>query len=177
MRKEDKHNVVAQLKSYLVEYPNFYLTDIADLDASLTSNLRRACSKGGVKLVMVKNTLMRLALNETITGDQDFSPLYDTLKGCTAVMFSESANMPAKVIKNFLKDNKDLGKPALKAAYVQESLYIGADNLDTLVSIKSKEELLADIVALLEAPTMNVLSSLESAAQTIHGVLDTLENK
>lgn len=174
MRKENKATVIEQLKSYVEQYPNFYLVNIESLNALLTSDLRRACNKNDIKLVVVKNTLMRRALSES---NVDFAEMYSSLKGNTAVMFAETANAPAKVVKDFLKENKELGRPALKAAYVQESFYIGADNLDALVNIKSREELIADIVALLEAPIMNVVSSLESGAQTIHGVLETLENR
>ena len=175
MRKEDKASVMEQLKSYIAEYPNFYLTDIEALNAELTGKLRLACFKNGVKLVVVKNTLLRKALSES--DGAGYSELYDALKGNTAVMFSQTANVPAKVIKEFRKKEKDVEKPALKAAYVQESVYLGADKLDELVNIKSKEELIADVIALLEAPVMNVLSSLDSGAQTIHGVLDTLEKR
>ncbi len=175
MRKEDKATAIEQIKAYVAEYPNFYLTDIEALNADLTSRLRRECNKNGIKLFVVKNTLMRRALSESDVFD--FAELYGSLKGNTAVMFSHTANAPAKVIKDFLKENKELGKPGLKAAFVQESIYVGAENLDALVNIKSREELIADVVALLEAPIMNVISSLESGAQTIHGVLDTLEKK
>lgn len=175
MRKEDKATVIEQLKSYIAEYPNFYFTDIEALNADATSRLRRQCYKSEIKLVVVKNTLMRRALSESDVFD--FSEIYSSLKGNTAVMFSHTANSPAKVIKDFRKENKELGKPDLKAAYVQESIYLGADNLDALVNIKSREELIADVIALLEAPVMNVMSSLDSGAQTIHGVLDSLEKK
>lgn len=174
MRKENKATVIDQLKSYVEQYPNFYLVDIESLNASLTSDLRRACNKGNIKLVVVKNTLMRRALSET---NVDFAEIYSALKGNTAVMFAETPNAPAKIVKDFQKDNKDLGKPALKAAYVQESFYVGAENLDALVNIKSREELIGDVIALLEAPIKNLVSSLESGAQTIHGVLETLENR
>ncbi len=174
MRKEDKGAVIGQLTEYIGQYPHFYLTDIAALNAEKTSQLRRNCNKNGVKLVLVKNTLLRAAL---AASDVDFSSLYSYLKGNTAVMFSEAANSPAKVIKDFTKDTKGEGKPWLKAAYVQESFYLGKENLDALVSIKSKNELIADVVALLQSPAKNVIASLQSAGQTIHGVLKTLEEK
>lgn len=174
MRKEVKGTVVEKLSAYLAQYPHFYLADIEALDAAKTAELRAACNKESIKLVVVKNTLMRRALADF---DVDFSELYGSLKGNTCVMFSESANAPARVIKEFAKANKELGKPALKAAYAQESVYVGAQNLDALVAIKSKEELLADVVALLQSPAKNVISALKSADQTILGVLKTLEER
>ena len=173
MRKEDKGVIIEQLTATLKEYPNFYLTDIEAIDAEKTSKLRRECFKNEVKLVVVKNSLLKKAL-ENIEGD--FSPLHDALKGNTAVMFSQVANAPARLIKDFTKDTKGEGKPQLKGAYVQESFY-GADALEQLVNIKSKKELIADVIALLESPTKNVISALQSSGQTIHGLLKTLEER
>lgn len=176
MRKEDKSTVIEQLTATLKEYPNFYLTDIEALDAEKTSKLRRVCYKQEVKLVVVKNTLLKKAL-ENIEGD--FSSLDDALKGNTAVMFAQAANAPARLIKEFTKDVKkgEEGKPKLKAAYVQESFYIGAENLEALVNIKSKNELIGDVIALLQSPAKNVVSALTSSGQTIHGLLKTLEER
>ena len=173
MRKEDKGVIIEQLTTTLKEYPNFYLTDIEAIDAEKTSKLRRECFKNEVKLVVVKNSLLKKAL-ENIEGD--FSPLHDALKGNTAVMFSQVANAPARLIKDFTKDTKGEGKPQLKGAYVQESFY-GADALEQLVNIKSKKELIADVIALLESPAKNVISALQSSGQTIHGLLKTLEER
>jgi large subunit ribosomal protein L10 len=170
MRKEDKSTVVKQLVATVGEYTNFYLTDIATLNAAGTSNLRRECNKQDIKLVVVKNTLFKKALEE-ISGD--FSALDPALKGNTAVMFSNNANSPAKLIKSFSKT----GIPSLKAAYVQEGFYVGAENLDLLVSIKSKNELIGDVIALLQSPAKNVISALQSGGQTIHGVLKTLSER
>ena len=175
MKKETKSTVIEQLHSYIESYPNFYLTNIEALNAEKTSELRRLCNKSGVKLVVVKNTLMRRALSEI--DSVDYAELYESLKGNTAVMFSEVANAPAKAIKAFRSDNKELGRPDLKAAYVQEGFYIGADQLEALVNIKSREELIADILAMLEGPIQGVLGQLDSAAGTIHGVLDTLAER
>ncbi len=174
MRKEDKSAIIGQLTDTLKEYSNFYLTDIEALNAEKTSALRRECFKQEVKLVVVKNTLLQKAL-ENVEGD--FSPLTESLKGNTAIMFSNVANGPARLIKDFTKDTKGEGKPQLKAAYVQESFYVGAENLDALVNIKSKNELIADVIALLESPAKNVISALQSSGQTIHGVLKTLEER
>jgi large subunit ribosomal protein L10 len=121
--------------------------------------------------LVVKNTLLRKAL-ESLDGD--YSPLYPTLKGSTSIMFSNTGNAPAKLIKSF---GKDSGIPALKAAYVEESFYVGAENLDALVSIKSKNELIADVIALLQSPAKNVVSALQSGGSTIHGVLKTLAER
>ncbi|WP_297726274.1 50S ribosomal protein L10 [uncultured Porphyromonas sp.] len=175
MKKETKSTVIEQLHEYIERYPNFYLTNIEALNAEKTSELRRLCNKSGVKLVVVKNTLMRRALSEI--DSVNFAELYESLKGNTAVMFSEVANAPAKAIKAFRSDNKELGRPDLKSAYVQEGFYIGADQLEALVNIKSREELIADIVAMLEGPIQGVLGQLDSAAGTIHGVLDTLAER
>jgi len=171
MKKEDKTAVIKQIAATIGEYTHFYLTDIATLNASRTSSLRRECYKENIKLVVVKNTLFKKALEQS---DADFSALDPALKGNTAIMFSNNANSPAKLIKSFAKGT-DI--PKLKAAYVQEGFYIGAENLDLLVSIKSKNELIADIIALLQSPAKNVISALSSGGQTIHGVLKTLAER
>ena len=171
MKKEDKTVVIKQIAATLGEYTNFYLTDIATLNASKTSSLRRECYKEDIKLVVVKNTLFKKALEQS---DKDFSALDPALKGNTAIMFSNNANSPAKLIKSF---SKGIDYPKLKAAYVQEGFYVGAENLDLLVSIKSKNELIADVIALLQSPAKNVISALSSGGQTIHGVLKTLAER
>ena len=158
MRKENKGVVVEQLKGFLSEYPHFYLTNIEGLDAAKTAQLRRACNKGGIRLVVAKNTLLRRALSESET---DFATLYAALKGNTAIMFTTVANAPAKIIKDFAKDKKEESKLRLKAAYAETGFY-GPDQLAELVSIKSKEELIADVVALLQSPIRNVVSALEN---------------
>ncbi|MDR2058225.1 MAG: 50S ribosomal protein L10 [Dysgonamonadaceae bacterium] len=171
MKKEDKLVVIEQLATIIGQYTNFYLTDIATLNARATSSLRRECYKEDIKLVVVKNTLFKKALEQSET---DFSALDPALKGNTAIMFSNNANSPAKLIKTFAKGT-DI--PKLKAAYVQESFYVGAGNLDLLVSIKSKNELIADVIALLQSPAKNVISALSSGGQIIHGVLKTLSER
>lgn len=174
MKKEDKSTVVEKVSALLNEYPHFYIVDIESMNAEKTAKLRRICNKGEIKLLVVKNTLLRRGMSESNT---DFSEFYQILKGNTALMFSQNANSPAKVIKEFLKEEKELGKPLLKGAYVQETTYIGSEHLEALTTIKSREELIADVVALLESPIKNVVSSLQSAGQTIHGVLKTLEER
>ena len=172
MKKEDKAIVIENIVATLKEYPNFYLVETAGLDAAKTSELRRACAKADIKLLVVKNTLLHKAL-EQIEGD--FSELYPALAGPTSLMCTTVANAPAKLIKDFVK--KDDTLPALKAAYVEETVYVGADQLDTLATIKSKNELIADVVALLQSPAKNVISALSGAGQKLHGILETLSEK
>lgn len=167
MKKELKDTIIAELGAKLKEYPHFYLVDIAGLNAEKTSELRRKCFKSEIKLIVVKNNLLHRAL---MGADVDFEPLYGSLKGSTAVMFTQTANTPAKLLKDYTKD----GVPALKAAYAEESFFVGADKLEELASLKSKNELIADVVALLQSPAKNVVSALQSGANTIHGVLKTL---
>ena len=167
MRKEDKGAIISQLAEVVKQYGHFYLVDTTAMDAAATSELRRKCFKANIKMVVVKNTLLEKALM-TIEG-VDYSPLFGSLKGTTAVMFSEVANAPAKLLKEY----KD-GVPSLKAAYAEEGMYVGADQLEALANIKSKNEVIADIVALLQSPAKNVISALQSGGNTIHGVLKTL---
>ena len=167
MRKEDKAIIIEQLGEKLKEYAHFYLVDVTGLNAEATSALRRKCFGSDIKMVVVKNTLLHKALE---ASEQDFSALYGSLKGTTAVFFSNVANVPAKLLKEVGKE----GIPALKAAYAEEGIYVGADQLDTLCAIKSKNEVIAEIVSLLQSPAKNVISALQSGGQTIHGVLKTL---
>lgn len=166
MRKEDKGAIIAQLAETVKEYAHFYLVDTTAMDATATSDLRRKCFKSEVKLVVVKNSLLNKALTSL---DVDFSPLLGSLKGTTAVMFTNVANLPAKLLKEY----KD-GSPSLKAAYAEEGFYVGADQLDALANIKSKNEVIADVIALLQSPAKNIVSALQTGGNTIHGVLKTL---
>jgi large subunit ribosomal protein L10 len=171
MKSSDKKVIINNLQEQIDSYNHFYLADISGLNAENTSDLRRQCFNQNVKLVVVKNTLLRKALEKsTLEVDE----IYDALKGNTSVMFCENANTPAKLIKDFSKKHK---KPVLKAAYVQESVYMGADHLDALIAVKSKDELIADVVALLQSPMNTLLSQLKSGGNIIHGVLDTLKEK
>ena len=167
MRKEDKSTIIEQIAATVKEYGHFYLVDTTAMNAADTSALRKECFKADIKLMVVKNALLHKALESL---EADYSPLYDSMKGTTAVMFCNTANAPAKLIKNKAKN----GIPGLKAAYAEEGFYIGADQLDALVAIKSKNEVIADIVALLQSPAKNVISALQSGGNTIHGVLKTL---
>ena len=167
MKKEVKDTIIVELGQKLKEYPHFYLVDVHGLNAEATSDLRRKCFKAGIKMVVVKNTLLHQALE---ASDVDFEPIYGALKGSTAVMFAQTANVPAKLLKEVGKD----GIPGLKGAYAEEGFYVGADQLETLCAIKSKNEVIAEVIALLQSPAKNVISALSGAGQTIHGVLKTL---
>jgi large subunit ribosomal protein L10 len=171
MTREEKSKVIENLTAQLSENPIIYLADISTLNANSTSNLRRACFKAGVKLEVVKNTLLAKAME---ISDKDFGDLSETLVGNTSIMFSETGNAPAKVIKEFRKKSD---KPLLKGAYVEESVYVGDDQLDNLVNIKSKEELLGEIIGLLQSPAKNVISALKSGGNTIAGIVKTLSEK
>ena len=172
MKKEDKSLVIEKIAATLKEYSCFYVTETAGLNAEKTAELRKACFKADVKLMVVKNTLLKKAL-ETLDGD--FSELYPVLKGSSSLMCSNVGNAPAKLIKSVLK--KDDTLPRLKAAYVEETIYVGADQLETLANIKSKNELIADVIALLQSPAKNVVSALTSGGTKLHGILETLSNK
>jgi len=171
MRREEKDALVESLAEQIKEYSHFYLTDIAQLDAADTSSLRRKCFENQIKLVVVKNTLLKRALQ---MSEGNFEELFPVLKGATSIMFTNSANVPAKLIREFRKEHD---KPVLKGAYVQESVYVGDNILDMLISVKSKEELIGDIVLLLQSPAKNVVSALQSGANKLHGVLETLSKK
>jgi large subunit ribosomal protein L10 len=175
MKKEDKSAIIKQLESTIGEYAHFYLADIAGLNASQTSNLRRVCYKENIRLLVVKNTLLQKALDNSSV---DFSELYGSLKGETSLMLSNVANVPAKVISDFSKQKSNkLKKPILKAAYVEESFYIGENYLEALIHVKSKNELIGEIIGLLQSPAKNVISALQSGGNTIHGVLKTLAER
>jgi len=171
MKRSEKLEVIEQLTNEINSYNHFYIADISGLNAEVTSNLRRLCDKREVKLVVVKNTLFRKALENSV---KNASELYDVLKDTTSILFSNSGNVPAKLIKEFAKKNK---KPVFKAAYVEECAYIGENQLDALVDIKSKEELIGGIISMLQSPMKNVVSALQSGGQTISGVLKTLEQR
>ena len=172
MTREEKSQVIEDLTGKLTENNVIYLADISGLNASDTSNLRRACFKAGVKLAVVKNTLLAKAME---SSDKDFGELPTVLKGNTSMMFSEASNAPAKVIKEFRKGKQE--KPILKGAYIEESIYVGDDQLDSLVNIKSKEELIGEIIGLLQSPAKNVISALQSGGGKLHGILQTLSER
>jgi large subunit ribosomal protein L10 len=171
MTREEKSVVIEELTVQLADNANIYLTDISGLDAATTSRLRRACFKSNIRLAVVKNTLLEKAME---ASDRDFGDLNTTLKGNTSVMYSETGNAPAKVIKEFRKKSE---KPLLKGAFIEETVYIGDDLLDALVDIKSREELLGEIIGLLQSPAKNVISALKSSGGTIAGIVKTLSER
>ena len=171
MRREDKAVIIDNLATRLKEANHFYLTDVSDLNAEQTSQLRRKCFEKNVELLVVKNTLLRKAMEQIGT---DYSELFGQLKGATSIMFTEVANVPGKLIKEF---RAKCDKPILKGAYVEQSFYIGDDQIETLAHIKSKSELIADIIALLQSPAKNVVSALQSSGQNLTGILKTLSEK
>jgi large subunit ribosomal protein L10 len=162
MKKEDKNIVIDQILEGSNGYSHFYIADAAGLTADLTSDIRRACFKRDIKLVVVKNTLLKKALEKK---EGDFSALYPVLEGPTALILSNTGNAPAKLIKEFSKKNK-AGKPTLKAAYVEEGFYVGPEQLDVLASIKSKNELIGDIITLLQSPMRNIISALQAREES-----------
>ncbi len=172
MKKEDKAVIIKHIADTINSYNGFYLVETAGLDAEKTQALREACFKADIKLLVVKNTLLHKAL-EGMEGD--FSELYAALKGSTSLMCTNVGNAPAKLLKDFVKKGDTL--PVLKGAYVEETVYLGADQLDALASIKSKNELIGDVMALLQSPAKNVISALQSGAGKLHGILETLSKK
>ena len=171
MRREEKTAIIDSLAERLKEYSHFYLTDTAELNAADTSALRRKCFENDIKLVVVKNTLLKRALEQS---GINFQELYPILKGTTSIMFTNAGNTPAKLIREFRREH---AKPVLKGAYVQESIYLGDNMLDALISLKSKQELIGDIILLLQSPAKNVISALQSGGNKIHGVLETLQKR
>lgn len=171
MKKEEKDLLINSLEAILSSNPHIYLTDISGLDAESTSNLRRLAFKKGIKMVVVKNSLLKKAMEKS---NKDFEPLFEVLKGGTSLMLSEVGNAPAKMIKEFRKKSD---KPILKGAYVEESIYIGDNELDVLVGIKSKDELIGDLIALLQSPAKNVISALSSGGDILAGVVKTLSER
>jgi large subunit ribosomal protein L10 len=171
MTKEEKNQFIDILDKSIQENSNFYLADISGLSAEESSNLRRLCFKREVSLQVVKNTLLKIALEK---NDSNYEELYDVLKGNTSIMFTDAANAPAKVIKEFRKKHD---KPVFKAAHLDSSFYIGEEYLDTLSELKSKNELIAEIVALLQSPAKNVISSLQSGGSKLSGIVKTLAER
>jgi large subunit ribosomal protein L10 len=171
MRKEDKKQLIENLTQLLDENHNFYLTDVSELNAEDTGKLRRLCFKYGIRMQVVKNTLLRKAME---SAGKDYQELYGTLKGNTSIMFAEAGNAPAKLIKEFRKSSE---RPILKGAFIEEMTYLGDEQLNFLVAIKSKDELIADVIALLQSPAKNVVSALQSGGGKLAGILKTLSEK
>jgi len=171
MNKEEKAKAVEELKGQLADYKSIYLTDIAGLNAVQSSKLRRECFNYNVKLSVVKNTFLERAMSES---ENEFGELKELLKGNTAIMLSEIANSPAKVIKKFRKGGD---KPILKGAFVDEAIYIGDEHIEALFNLKSKEEVIGEIITLLQSPAKNVISALKSSSSKIAGLVKTLSEK
>ena len=171
MNKQEKVKAVEELKGQLDDFKSIYLTDIAGLNAVQTSKLRRECFNSNVKLSVVKNTFLERAMNES---ENDFGELKDLLNGNTTVMLSSIGNSPAKVIKKFRKDGD---KPILKGAFVDEAIYIGDEHIEALFNLKSKEEVIGEIITLLQSPAKNVISALKSSSGKIAGLVKTLSEK
>jgi large subunit ribosomal protein L10 len=171
MRKEDKNQLIESLTEELKAAKYVYVTDISDMNVEKTSKLRRLCFKKEVKLVVVKNALLQKAMEKS---GKDFGTLYDVLKGHTSIMIAEQGSTPAKLIKEFRKTSD---KPKLKGAYVEEMTFIGDNQLDALIAIKTKNELIADVILALNSPARNVISALQSGGQKISGVLKTLSER
>lgn len=171
MRREEKHEIVDELSSLLAEKKNFYVADISDLSVNDTNALRRLCFERGIEIQVVKNTLIRKALEKAEMFQDDMGGV---LKGSSSIMFSDNFTAPAKLIQEFRKAHP---KPVLKAAFIEESLYVGDNQLDTLLSLKSREQLIAEVVALLQSPIRNVISGLSGQGSKIAGILKTLSEK
>lgn len=171
MRKEEKHEVVLALTEQIKEYGNFYITDTANLTVAKVNAIRRKCFESDIKMQVAKNSLIRKAME---AADGDYSEMYDVLKGSSSIMFSKAANAPAKLIKQLRKQGD---KPVLKAAYIDSAVFIGDNQLDALVNLKSKEELVADIIALLQSPAKNVISGLQSGGNKLAGIVKTLQER
>ncbi|KPL12591.1 MAG: 50S ribosomal protein L10 [Bacteroides sp. SM1_62] len=171
MRREEKNAIIDGLTEQINNASHFYLTDISALNAADTSSLRRKCFERNIELVVVKNTLLKRALEKS---EGNFKDLYDILKNSTSVMFCETGNSPAKLIKEFRKEHE---RPLLKAAFVEESIYLGDEQLDALSSLKSKAELIGDVLLLLQSPMKNLLSAMQSGGNNLAGVLQTLADK
>lgn len=173
MTREEKTAIIEELKGKFEHAPYFYITDSSTLTVEKVNNLRRLLFEKGIEMRVVKNTLLRKAM-ETFPEDRNYSALFDSLHGPTAVMFTEVANSPARVIKEFRKDGE---KPSIKAAYIDSAVFLGDDQLEALANLKSKEELLGEIIGLLQSPARNVISALKSGGSTIMGLLKTLEER
>jgi large subunit ribosomal protein L10 len=171
MKKSEKNEFIDALAEKLHTVNNFYLTDISDLNVETTSKLRRLCFKRNIQIRVVKNTLLKKAMEKS---GKDFQELYGIMKGSTSIMFSEVANDPAKLIREFRRTSP---KPILKGAYIQETVYLGDDQLIALTNIKSKDELIADVIAMLQSPLKNVVSALSSGGNKLSGIVKTLSEK
>jgi len=171
MNKEEKHELVLALTEQIKEYGNFYITDTSDLTVAKVNHIRRKCFESDITMQVAKNSLIKKAM-ETIDGD--FSSLFDVLKGPSSILFSKSSTAPAKLIKQLRKTGE---KPILKAAYIDSAVFIGDKQLDTLINLKSKEQLIGEIIGLLQSPAKNVISALQSGGNKLAGIVKTLQER
>ena len=171
MNKEEKHELVLALTERIKEYGNFYITDTANLSVAKVNDIRRKCFEVDITMQVAKNSLIKKAM-EAAGGD--FSPIYDVLKGSSSILFSKSSTAPAKLIKQLRKKGE---KPILKAAYIDSAIFIGDNQLDTLINLKSKEQLIGEIIGLLQSPAKNVVSALQSGGNKLAGIVKTLQER
>ncbi|MEI8202999.1 MAG: 50S ribosomal protein L10 [Bacteroidota bacterium] len=171
MRKEEKNQLVDSITELLNTFPNVYITDTSNLNVETINNFRRLCFKKEIKLQVVKNTLLKRAMEQS---GKNFEEIYPFLKGPTSIMLSDTSSLPAKLIKEF---RKKATKPAIKAAYIEESIYTGDNLLEVLASIKTKNEMIGEVISLLQSPAKNVVSALQSGKHIIAGIVKTLSEK
>lgn len=171
MNKEEKHELVLALTEQIKEYGNFYITDTSDLTVAKVNDIRRKCFESDITMQVAKNTLIKKAME---ASEGDFSPIYDVLKGSSSILFSKSATAPAKLIKQLRRTGE---KPILKAAYIDASVFVGDNQLDTLINLKSKEQLIGEIIGLLQSPAKNVISGLQSSGNKLAGIVKTLQER
>ncbi len=171
MKKEEKHDLVLALTEQIKEYGNFYITDTSNLTVEKINTIRRKCFESDITMKVAKNSLIRKAMEAT---DGDFTTMYDVLKGSSSILFSKSATAPAKLIKQLRKRSD---KPLLKAAYIDSSVFVGDDQLETLINLKSKEQLIGEIIGLLQSPAKNIISALQSGGNILAGVVKTLQER
>lgn len=174
MTREEKAIAINELTEKLSANTFFYLTDSSGMTVEQVGKLRRMCFEKQIEMKVVKNTLLRKAMERV---NDSYSPLFDSLHGTTSIMFSETGNLPAKLLKEFYKQTDKLNKPVLKAAYIDTAVYVGENQLDALAKIKSKEEVIGDVIGLLQSPMKNVIGALKSSGSTIAGLVKALEER
>ena len=172
MNKEEKHDLVLALTEQMKEYGNFYITDTSNLTVAKINNIRRKCFESDITIQVAKNSLIKKAME---ASEGDYTQMYDVLKGSSSILFSKSATAPAKLIKQLRKAGSE--KPLIKAAYIDSAIFIGDNQLDTLINLKSKEQLVGEIIGLLQSPAKNVISALQSGGNKLAGIVKTLQER